>query len=169
VIFHHGLYLLPGKESMMNLIGAQATGNVSWNTVDGQNVINVSGGHFVANQGVSYPNLITYSDPANGITAANQPAFQNLPDERYPQFQWLGGSTGRRVLFASNYAENGNTHVLAFEQRRRAWRGVLLAYQPGEYLPQALGPGNNFQILLNAIVYTAGYAAQSVFVDGFDG
>jgi hypothetical protein len=43
-------------------------------------------------------------------------------------------------------------------------------YQPGEYQPHALAPGDdNFQILLNAIVWVAAYAdGERIFGDGFE-
>ena len=72
-----------------------------------------------------------------------------------------------RPLFASNYADNGTTHILGYEQRRSTWSGVVIVYQPGEYQPNALGPGNNFQILLNAIVY-AGTISGAQFANGFE-
>jgi hypothetical protein len=61
------------------------------------------------------------------------------------------------LLFASNYVDNGSTHVLGFTHRRPAWSGVVVAYQPAEYQPNALDDlaGNNFQILANAIYYAA--------------
>jgi hypothetical protein len=44
-----------------------------------------------------------------------------------------------------------------------------VAFQPGEYQPNALEPGNNFQILCNAIVFAATYAeAGRIFADGFE-
>ncbi|HET7842705.1 MAG TPA: hypothetical protein VFL14_01040, partial [Xanthomonadales bacterium] len=63
---------------------------------------------------------------------------------------------------------NGTTHILGYEQRRTTWTGVVIVYQPGEYQPNALGAGNNnFQILLNAIVY-AGTFSGVQFEDGFE-
>ena len=61
--------------------------------------------------------------------------------------------------------------MLGFTQRLPQWAGIAVVYQPGEYQPHALGAGNeNFQILLNAIVYAATFAeaADRVFADGFE-
>jgi hypothetical protein len=158
VSFHHGAYLTGGKEAMQDIIGATATGSVPWNTVDGQNVINVAPSHFVTTNEVEYPSTTAYSDLASGVAADDYPFFQNVPDERYINFE-LNPSAGTiEVLFASNYDENGTTHILGFTHRRPSWTGVVVAYQPGEYQPHALDDpdDNNFQILANAIVYAAG-------------
>jgi hypothetical protein len=158
VSFHHGSYLSSGKEAMQDLIGATATGSVPWNTVDGQNVINVAPSHFVTTNGVEYPSSTAYSDPGRGVPADTYSFFQNVPDERYINFEINPGAGDFEVLFASNYNENGTTHLLGFTHRRPEWAGVVVGYQPGEYQPNALDDpdGNNFQILANAIVYAAG-------------
>ncbi|MEM9553509.1 MAG: hypothetical protein AAGC60_04570 [Acidobacteriota bacterium] len=45
----------------------------------------------------------------------------------------------------------------------------MVVYQPGEHQPQALGPGNNFQILLNAIAFAAREGDLLwLFGDGFE-
>ena len=168
VSFHHGIYLLPGKESMQTLLGAQASGAVFWNTSEGQNVINVGGEHFVSSNGISYPDVLSYADPANGIAAGNYPAFNNTPDERYPTMARLPVGGLFQPLFASNYDQSGNQHLLGYQLRQPEWQGVVLVYQPGEFQPNALTPGNNFQILLNAIWYSAGFARWPVFGDGFE-
>ena len=168
VSFHHGIYLLPGKESMQTLLGAQASGAVFWNTTEGQNVINVGAEHFVSNNGISYPDVQSYSDPANGVAAGNYPAFNNSPDERYPTMARLPVGGFFQPLFASNYTQNGSQHLLGYQLRQPGWQGVVIVYQPGEYQPNALTPGNNFQILLNAIWYSAGFARWPVFASGFE-
>ncbi len=168
VSFHHGIYLLPGKESMQTLLGAQASGAVFWNTVEGQNVINVAAEHFVSSNGISYPAVLSYADPANGIAAGNYPAFNNSPDERYPTMTRLPVGGFFQPLFASNYNQNGTQHLLGYQLRQPTWQGVAIVYQPGEYQPNALTPGNNFQILLNAIWYSAGFARWPVFANGFE-
>jgi hypothetical protein len=168
VSFHHGIYLLPGKESMQSLLGAQASGAVFWNTVEGQNVINVGAEHFVSSNGIAYPNVLSYADPANGIAAGNYPAFNNTPDERYPTLARLPVGGFFQPLFASNYNQNGTQHLLGYQLRQPAWQGVVIVYQPGEYQPNALTAGNNFQILLNAIWYSAGFARWPVFASGFE-
>jgi len=142
------------------LIGGEATGSVPWNTVVGQNVINVAAGHFISTNGVSYPDSIPYQDAARGIALANYPAFNNTPDERYPNLATFPGASGIEVLFESDYAELGNTHLLGFTHREPGWLGVVVAYQPGEYQPNALDDlsGNGFQILANSILYASGQA-----------
>lgn len=47
ISFHHGSYSSTGKAAILDLIGGTAAGAVPWNTVDGQNVINVAPGHFI--------------------------------------------------------------------------------------------------------------------------
>lgn len=169
VSFHHGVYYSAGKESLQQLLGAQATGAVPWNTVDGQNVINVAPGHFVSSNGLSYAQTLAYADAVFGVAPGQYGYFNNTPDERYPTLQLLAGPGVRTPLFASNYTDNGSTHVLGYSWRQPDWAGIVLVYQPGEYQPHALGAGNpNFQILLNALVYPAQVAASEiVFRDGY--
>jgi hypothetical protein len=157
ISFHHGSYVTAGKASMQEIIGATASGNVPWNTVDGQNVINVAPSAFVTTNGVEYPSSVAYADPAHGVPADTYGFFNNTPDERYVTFDVNPTAGTFTVLFASNYAQNGTTHILGFEHRRPAWAGVVIGYQPGEYQPNALDDldGNNFQILANAIVDAA--------------
>jgi hypothetical protein len=169
VSFHHGSYLGSGKEAMQELIGATATGSVPYNTVEGQTVVNVAPGHFVTTNGLSYSGSTSYEDVALGIPLANYDSFQNIPDERYPQFAVNPTASEFEVLFASNYDQNGTEHLLGFTHRRPAWAGIVVGYQPGEYQPNALDDlaGNNFQVLANAIVYAAGQAATPVPVGGW--
>lgn len=164
VSFHHGAYLTAGKQDMQELIGATATGSVPFDTVDGQTVIDVAPGHFVTTNGVSYTGTTAYEDAAFGVPPGVYDSFQNLPDERYPQFSVNPGAGSLEILFASDYDDNGTQHLLGFTHRRPEWAGVLVAYQPGEYQPNALDDlsGNNFQILANAIVYAAGQSAPNV-------
>lgn len=164
VSFHHGSYGGPGKAAMMELIGATATGDVPWNTVEGQNVINVSPGHFVTSHEVEYPGSLAYADPAHGVAAGVYPSFTNIPDERYPEFAVNPTAGNLEVLFGSDYDDHGTTHLLGFTHRMPGWLGVVVAYQPGEYQPNALDDrdGNGFQILANAIVYAAGQAPSAV-------
>jgi FlgD Ig-like domain len=166
ISFHHGSYAAAGKAGILDIIGGTATGSVPWNTVDGQNVINVAPAHFITTNGVEYSGNVTYADLARGIPSASYPWFNNTPDERYPNFQINASADTVAMLFASNYVEGGSTHVLGFTHRRPVWSGVVVVYQPGEYQPNALDDleGNNFQILANAIVYAA-YGALSVGVE----
>lgn len=157
VSFHHGSYQTAGKESIQALIGATVSGSVPWDTVDGQNVIDVAPGHFVTGNGVVYGSSVAYADPARGVPAGTYDVFNNTPDERYPSFEVNAGAGDFTLLFASDYDQNGTTHLLGFEHRRPEWAGVVIGYQPGEYQPNALDDleGNNFQILANAILYAA--------------
>jgi hypothetical protein len=163
VSFHHGSYDGNGKAAMQELIGATATGSVPWDTVDGQNVLNVAPGHFVTTNGVEYTGSTLYSDPGRGVAEATYSFFTNVPDERYPQFEINAGAGQIELLFASDYNENGTQHLLGFTHQQPGWDGVVVAYQPGEYQPNALDAldGNNFQILANAIVYAAGQSTPS--------
>lgn len=155
ISFHHGSYSSTGKIAILDLIGGTAAGAVPWNTVDGQNVINVAPGHFITTNAVDYSGTVAYSDVPRGVPAATYSFFNNTPDERYPNFQLNPTAGTIQMLFASNYVEGGSTHVLGFTHRRPEWAGVVVAYQPAEYQPNALDDkdGNNFQILANAIVY----------------
>lgn len=163
VVFHHGIYRLPGKESMQALIGGEATGSVPWNTVDGQTVINVAPGHFITTNGVSYPSSTVYADPSLGIGTAQWPSFANVPDERYPELVLLPGSGQHVPLFASNYALGDGTHVLGYVHRKPGFAGSVVLYQPGEYQPHALTPGNNLQILLNAVLFSRDHVFAGAF------
>jgi FlgD Ig-like domain len=157
ISFHHGSYASTGKAAILDIIGGTASGAVPWNTVEGQNVIDVAPGHFITTNGIEYSSSITYADPSRGIPSAVYPLFNNTPDERYPNFQINLSAGSITMLFASDYVEGGSTHVLGFTHRRPNWSGVVVAYQPAEYQPNALDDleGNNFQILANAIVYAA--------------
>ncbi len=169
ISFHHGIYLGAGKTSMLNLLGAQATGSVPWNTVDGQNVINVdTGAHFIVNHAINYDLAIAYSNPAHGVPAGTYPAFNNTPDERYPQMDFNGGNTGCeiQVLLQSNYDAAGD--LLAYDKHCPDWRSRVFVYQPGEYQPHALEPGNNYQILLNAVVHLSHFNWDVIFRDDLD-
>jgi len=167
ISFHHGIFLTAGKESMQDLLGAQASGTVVWDTIDGQNVIAVAPEHFIASFGIDYPATILYEDPAHGIPQDSYLFFNNTPDERYPNFELLSAAGEIEMLFASDY--DAAPHIQGYVERRPEWEGVGVVYQSGEYQPNALGPGNNFQILLNAIVYSALYAdGELLFSDGFE-
>lgn len=171
VSFHHGIYETAGKASMQDLLGGQASGAVPWNTQTGQNVIATRAYHFVSHHAVLYPATESYTDPAHGIPLGNYQSFNNTPDERYPNLDLRPGAGGIEILFASNYDEGGTTHVLGYERTQPQWTGVVLVYQPGEYQPHALGAGdNNYQILLNAIVYAANFRRGDwLYIDGFEG
>ncbi len=167
ISFHHGIYRTAGKQSMQALLGAEATGTVVWNTQDGQNVIATAPWHFVSRYGLVFDDLVEFQDPALGIPLAEYPFFNNTPDERYPSFELLPGSGDIEILFASDYDTQG--HLLGYLHTRPEWTGVVLVYQPGEYQPHALEPGNNLQILLNAIVFVARFAdGELIFGDGFE-
>jgi hypothetical protein len=170
VSFHHGIYETAGKASMLDLLGGQASGAVPWNTVSGQNVIAVDPGHFVSRYGVRYPATTPYSDVGIGIDPGDYPLFNNTPDERYPNLAPRAGVSEFLPLFASDYSEGGSMHLLGFQHTQPQWTGVVIAYQPGEYQPNALGPGNNnLQILLNAIVYVGTYRTGGwLFAEGFE-
>lgn len=157
VAFHHGAYTAAGKTGILDLIGGTAGGPVPWDTVAGQDVLNVAPGHFVTTQGVDYGASVAYQDLARGVANGVYDFFNNTPDERYPFYSYNGTAGMTCTLFASNYNDNGSTHLLGFTHRRSTWGGIVVAYQPGEYQPHALDDldGNNFQILANAILYAA--------------
>ena len=156
VSFHHGSYLTSGKEAILQLIGGIASGSVVWDIASGQNVIAVAPSHFVACYGVDYTSSVPYADPARGVPAGTYPLFNNTPDERYLVFDLSPQASELEVLFGSDYVQNGSTHLLGFSHTRPDWHGVVVAYQPGEYQPNAFDVnGPNFQVLANAIVWAA--------------
>lgn len=169
ISFHHGIYLTNGKQPIQDVLGAEATGSVPWDTVNGQDVIFVGGDHFIGTHQINYIGTTTYSNPNHGIIAANYPFFNNTPDERYPQMDFNSGNTGCEIdpLFESNYADNGNQHLLGYTKQCPNWTSKVFVYQPGEYQPNAT-TGNNFQILLNAIYYLTDYRWDIIFASDFD-
>lgn len=169
ISFHHGIYLTNGKQPIQDLLGGEAVGAVPWNTVNGQDVIYVGGDHFIGSHAINYDGTTTYSHPDHGVVAANYPYFNNTPDERYPQMDFNTANTGCDidVLFESNYADNGNQHLLAYTKQCADWTSKVFVYQPGEYQPNAT-TGNNFQILLNAIYYLSDYRWDVIFRTTFD-
>jgi len=170
VSFHHGAYFTAGKESVLDRIGGTASGAVPWNTTEGQNVIDVAVGHFVTTNGLAFAGTVAYEDAVRGVPADDYPYFKNTPDERYPTFEINAGAGDVELLFASDYDEGGTTHVLGFTHHRPAWAGIVVAYQPGEYQPNALDDldGNNFQILANAILWASPPTPEWIFGDGFE-
>ncbi|HET9299110.1 MAG TPA: hypothetical protein VFO11_04145, partial [Candidatus Polarisedimenticolaceae bacterium] len=157
VSFHHGAYAATGKAGILELIGATASGAVPWDTVAGQNVIDVAPGHFVTTHGITYTGSVGYSDPGRGVAPGTYPYFNNTPDERYPVFSINPTAALFATLFGSNYSDAGTAHLLGFTHRRPAWSGIVVGYQPAEYQPHALDDlgGPNFQILANAILFAA--------------
>lgn len=154
VSFHHGSYYLPGKEAIVALIGGRATGAVPWEPVLGQDVIAVSPAHFVTTNGLTYDGTRAHADPPRGVPAGDYPFFNNAPDERYPAFDMDPGAGDVEMLFQSDY--DGAPRVLGFTHRRPGWRGLVAAWQPGEYQPHACNPADRtFQVLANAIVFVA--------------
>jgi len=153
VVLHHGGYTWPGKEALMPLLGVSAS-SIAWNTSEGQRVFNVAPGHFVTTHGVEYDARAALSAMGT-VPAGTFDYFDNLPDERYPNTALLTqtGET-RTILFASN---SGGTRVLGYALERPGWQGRVVFYQPAEYQPHALDDraGPNFQILANAILYSA--------------
>ena len=148
-----------GKEGILDLIGATASGAVPWDTINGQNVIDVWPGHFITTNGLTYPSTVNYSDVPRGVPLATYPSFNNTPDERYPVYNINPSAGFFRLLFASDYSDAGTTHLLGFIHKRATWLGRVVGYQPAEYQPNALDvAGPNFQILANAIVHAAGAA-----------
>jgi len=152
VVFHHGVFTMPGKEGLLGLLGSTA-GAIDWQPDAGQTVIATGGDHFVVTNGLDYPEMRTLQgNDRFGIAPGDYPAFTNVPDERYPGLSYLTEpGEERRTLFVSDY---GAGALLGYDLRRADWAGHVVMYQPGEYQPNALDPdGANFQILANAIYY----------------
>jgi hypothetical protein len=169
VSFHHGIYLGTGKQSIQNLLGAQAIGAVPWDTINGQDIIYVGGDHFIGTHQINYDQQIAYENADHDVSAGNYPAFNNTPDERYPQMDFNNGNTGcqLKVLYESDYNDNGNTHLLSYTKFCSGWGSQIFVYQPGEYQPNALS-GNNLQILLNSIYYLTAHRWDIIFSNRFE-
>lgn len=157
VVFHHGLYgdlYTPGaKDSVLQLVGAESSG-IAWDTTTGQRVFIVGGDHFVASNGITAEGEADLG-AVDGVTAGNYPYFDNIPDERYPTTTLNIEPGEERVpLFATN---SGGERLVGYALTRPGWQGRVVAYQPGEFQPHALDDraGNNFQILANALYYSA--------------
>jgi hypothetical protein len=154
VVFHHGGYTWQGKEGVLPLLGVNASGTITWDTTVGQRVFNVAPGHFVTSNGVSYDAKAALTGMGD-VPSGMFDYFDNIPDERYPTTALLKEAGEQRtILFATS---SGGTRVLGYALERAAWQGRVVFYQPAEYQPHALDDraGPNFQILANAIVYSA--------------
>ena len=160
VVLHHGLYVdifSPGaKDDLLAVLGAK-TNSIKWDTVDGQRVYNVGGSHFISSNGLAYAQAGNFAGTP-GVKAGSYGYFVNVPDELYADTQLIEQAGEQRTpLFAS---DSLGTRLLGYELTRPGWQGRVVAYQPGEYQPNALDDrsGPNFQILVNAI-YFAAYGA----------
>lgn len=155
VVFHHGMYgdiyTLGAKDSLLALVGAEASG-LNWNTTMGQRVFLLDREHFVSTNGLQPTGNATLG-AFDGVASGEYPFFDNIPDERYPTLELLvaTGET-RSPLFAT---DSGGQRLLGYALQRAGWTGRVVAYQPGEYQPNALDDrgGNNFQILANALYF----------------
>lgn len=157
VAFHHGLYgdlYTPGaKDALLQLVGAESSG-INWNTTVGQRVFIVGQEHFVSSNGLT-PDGQAQLAAVDGVAAGVYPYFDNIPDERYPTTELLTTAGEERVpLFAT---DSGGERLLGYALTRTGWKGRVVAYQPGEYQPNALDDrsGNNFQVLANALYFAA--------------
>lgn len=157
VAFHHGLYEDAQKGDILQLLGATASG-ISWNTAEGQRVFATAPEHFVTSHGVSYAGEAALEGVAP-VPSGTFPYFDNIPDERYPSLSFLEeDGENRTVLFSTS---SGGVRPLGYALERPGWQGRVVAYQPGEYQPNALDDleGPNLQVLVNAIVWASGYEA----------
>jgi MYXO-CTERM domain-containing protein len=154
VVFHHGIYEAGGKEPILQLLGGRAS-SIAWDTAAGQDVIAVGGDHFVTSQALQYEGMRSFSGV--GVAAGEYPFFNNRPDERYDAMALLTeAGEERTILFTSADAGGGAARVLGYDLWRPGWMGHVVFYQPGEYQPASLDVGgNNFQVLANAILYSA--------------
>lgn len=156
VVLHHGLYVdfinRGVKADLLHLIGAEAD-SIEWNTETGQRVINVSAGHFITSNGISYDQNLSFAG-TNGVLAGTYPAFTNIPDELYEitRLHEVVGES-RTPLFVS---DSGDERLLGYVLQRKGWSGRVVVYQPGEYQPNALDnrTGPNFQVLVNALYFS---------------
>lgn len=155
VNLHHGWYVdifTPGaKDELLALLGAR-TNSINWDTVDGQRVYVVGGVHFVSSNGIAAESSANFAG-TDGIAPGTYPYFTNLPDELYVDTVLIAEEGEQRTpLFAT---DSLGTRLLGYALTRNGWRGRVVAYQSGEYQPNALDArdGPNFQVLVNAIYY----------------
>ena len=157
VVLHHGLYVdfinRGVKADLLHLIGSEAD-SIEWNIDSGQQVINVSGGHFIASNGIDYVGQASFAG-FEEVSAGTYPAFTNKPDELYEIIrEHRVAGEQRTPLFVTDSA---TPRMLGYVLKRSEWSGIVVTYQPGEYQPNALDDraGANFQILVNALYYAA--------------
>ena len=157
VVLHHGLYIdftAPGaKDDLLALLGARSN-SIAWDTEAGQRVIVVGGAHFVTSNGLAHVLSAAETTEFAGtetVPAGTYPVFVNVPDELYEDTVLVSSDGEQRdALFAS---DSGESRLLGYALSRPGWQSCVVAYQPGEYQPQALDKrtGPNYQILVNAL------------------
>lgn len=157
VVLHHGWYVdifAPGaKDELLALLGAK-TNSIAWDTSEGQRVYVVGGGHFVSSNGIELSEQAAFAGTGT-VAAGRYPYFTNRPDELYADTVLIEEAGELRVpLFAT---DSLGQRLLGYTLKRQGWQGSVVAYQPGEYQPNALDDrsGVNFQILVNAIHFAA--------------
>ena len=155
VVLHHGLYVdivtRGAKDALLEVLGAR-TNSIAWDTTAGQRVFNVGGSHFVSNNGLTYADKASFAG-VSGVAPGIYPYFVNLPDELYSDTSLIEvAGESRTPLFAS---DSRGERLLGYVLTRPGWKGRVVAYQPGEYQPNALDDRNgpNFQILVNALYF----------------
>lgn len=155
VVLHHGLYVdivtRGAKDTLLEVLGAR-TNSIAWDTTAGQRVFNVGGSHFVSNNGLAYADKGSFAG-VSGVAPGTYPYFVNLPDELYSDTSLIEvAGESRTPLFAS---DSRGERLLGYVLTRPGWKGRVVAYQPGEYQPNALDNRNgpNFQILVNALYF----------------
>ncbi|MDY6981657.1 MAG: hypothetical protein SV422_01075 [Pseudomonadota bacterium] len=157
VTLHHGWYVdifSPGaKDELLALLGAK-TNSINWDTSEGQRVYVVGGEHFVTSNGLRVDQQAQFAG-TSGVSTGSYPYFTNVPDELYADTVLVAEAGEQRTpLFAT---DSLGSRLLGYALVREGWQGRVVAYQPGEYQPNALDDrdGVNFQILVNAIYYAA--------------
>jgi len=157
VVLHHGLYVdfrnRGVKAPLLALIGSEAD-SIEWNTESGQRVYNIQPGHFITRNGLEYSSSGAFQG-SEEVDAGTFPLFTNRPDELYELIR-VHHEPGehRTPLFAT---DSGSPRTLGYVLERQGWTGRVVTWQPGEYQPNALDDhtGPNFQILVNAIYFSA--------------
>lgn len=157
VVLHHGWYVdifSPGaKDELLALLGAK-TNSIAWDTTAGQRVYVVDAEHFVSSNGLNVEQQAAFAG-TGAVAAGTYPYFTNVPDELYADTVLVEEVGEQRTpLFAT---DSLGQRLLGYALTREGWQGRVVAYQPGEYQPNALDDRNgvNFQILVNAIYYAA--------------
>ena len=157
VVLHHGWYVdiftSGAKDELLALLGVK-TNSIRWDTTEGQRVYVVGGAHFVSSNGIDVNEQAAFAG-TGAVAAGTYPYFTNAPDELYADTVLLEEAGEQRTpLFAT---DSHGQRLLGYSLTREGWQGRVIAYQPGEYQPNALDDRNgvNYQILVNAIYYAA--------------
>ena len=174
VALHHGLYNDGGKDSFAALFGAQAT-NPGWSVYyNPYTLISVSGGHFVTQYGITWPQAqFPLAAGPGGIppsvtfSAGAYPGLA-LTDEIYGTMAYLPGVTFGRgpgqitpLLTNDHTSSSGQLFTSGFARQvgPAGSVGRLVYLQAGERRGNYDATQPYGQMIRNAVVYASGWSA----------